>query len=153
MGGVSFDQNRYAGDSAAHYIAESLTFPHTSIKRKVFVFIGAPCYSGNYSCWIPAGQTPKVMQLGQIFIIVTHMFRKDSHFVKSNVPKIRSESDFFGLALKVKLETCWDCVWGCYEENLRHHCPLALPCSLFQVLIWEGFLYAFTTSCNCKNQI
>lgn len=39
MGGVSSDQNCYAGDSTAHYIADSLTFPHTSIKSKVFIFM------------------------------------------------------------------------------------------------------------------
>lgn len=39
MGGVRSDQNCYAGDSAAHYIADSLTFPHTSIKSKVFIFM------------------------------------------------------------------------------------------------------------------
>lgn len=151
MGGVSFDQNCYAGDSAAHYIAESLTFPHTSIKRKVSVFIGAPCYSGNYPCWIAIEQSPKIMQLGQIFIIVWGMFKKDSHFVKSNVPKIESQSVLFGLVLKVKSETCWDCVQVCYEVILRLHCPLALPHLLFQISTLEGFFYAFMISCNCKS--
>lgn len=61
---------------AAHYIAKSLTFPRTPIKRKVYVFVGAPCYSGIYSRWIPTGQNPKVVQLGQIHIIIFHMFKK-----------------------------------------------------------------------------
>lgn len=91
MGGVSFDQNCYAGDSTARYIAESLTFPHISKKRKVFVFTGAPCYSGNYFCRIPTGQNPKVMQLGQIFIIVPDTIKQDGHFVQSSLPKIKSQ--------------------------------------------------------------
>lgn len=131
--------------------SQALTFPHTSIKRKVFVFVGAPCYSGNYSCWIPTGESPKVMQWGQIFIIVPDTFKTDSHFVNSNVPKIRFQSVFFGLALKVKSETCWDCVQVHYEANLRHHCSLALTCLSLQVSTLEGFLYAFMTSCNCKS--
>jgi len=36
----------------------------------------------------------KIMQLGQVFIIVPDTFKKDRHFVKSNVPKIRSQSVF-----------------------------------------------------------
>lgn len=104
MGGVSFDQNCYAGDSTAHYIAGCLAFPHTSIKRKVFVFTGAPYYSGNYSCRIPTGQNPKVMHAAETDLYYCNRYVQERHFVKSSVPKIRSQSVFFWLALKIKSE-------------------------------------------------
>lgn len=145
MGGVRFDKNCYAGDSVARYIAQSITFPHSSIKwrgfhrssmllRESFLLY----LYGTKFCSTAAVLDP----------CYRAWYVQESHIFKSNVPKIQIQSVIYWASSQGQtvnlLRLHSNLLWSESQIPLLSSTPMLAVLSLSISV----FLYPFMTSCK-----